>query len=189
MLLIIEIAMLVGGIYAIVSAKVPSFLVGGGKYQVEGTTARLFGALLILPLPVAFLGGIILALLFGEDGTGYAVILEFIIVFGVAILAAVLARVAGKRVEPVNDIEATIAKKSQGALMYAIFSFTGFAALICCPLAIVYANQALRLIDENRVGEQHRNKAKTARVIAIVATLLWVVAIICFASVMFAGSR
>ena len=40
MLLIIEIAMLIGGIYAIVSAKIPSFLVGGGKYQIEGMTAR-----------------------------------------------------------------------------------------------------------------------------------------------------
>jgi hypothetical protein len=43
MLLIVEIAMLVGGIYTIVSAKVPSILVGGGKYQVEGTAARLLG--------------------------------------------------------------------------------------------------------------------------------------------------
>ena len=189
MLLIIEIAMLIGGIYAIVTAKVPSFLVGGGKYQVEGTVARLFGVLLILPLPVAFLGGIILALLFGEDGTGYAVILELITVFGVAILATVLTRVVGKKVELVNDIEATIAKKSQGALMYAIFSITGFAALICCPLAIVYANQGLKLIDEHHVGEQYRSKAKTARTLAIVFTVLWVVAIICFASVMFAGTR
>ncbi len=189
MLLIVEIAMFVGGIYAIVSAKVPSFLVGGGQYQVEGMVARLFGVLLILPLPVAFLGAILLALLFGEEGTGYAVILELVTVLGVAILAVVLTRIVGKRIEPVNDIEATIAKKSQGALMYAIFSATGFAALICCPLAIVYANQAIKLIDANSVGEQHRSKAKAARVIAIVATLLWVVAIICFVSVMFAGTR
>ena len=94
----------------------------------------------------------------------------------------------GKKVGPVNDIEAKIAKKSQGALMYTIFSATGFAAVICCPLAIVYANQALKLIDENRVGEQYRSKAKTARTLAIVFTALWVVAIICFASVMFGGT-
>lgn len=36
MLTILESAMLIGGIYAIVAAKVPAFLVGGGKYQVEG---------------------------------------------------------------------------------------------------------------------------------------------------------
>jgi hypothetical protein len=39
MLLIVEIAMLIGDIYAFVTAKVSSFLVGGGKYQVEGTVA------------------------------------------------------------------------------------------------------------------------------------------------------
>jgi hypothetical protein len=189
MLLILEIAMFVGGIYAIFSAKVPSFLVGGGNYQVEGTTARLFGVLLILPMPIAFIGGIILALLFGKDATSYAVILEVAIVLGVAIIATVFARVAGKRVEPVNDVEAIIARKSQGALMYAIFSVTGFAALICCPLAIVYANQALKLIDENHIGEQHRNKAQIARVLAIVFAALWVIGIICFASVMYIGTR
>lgn len=189
MLLIVEIAMLIGGIYAIVTAKVPSFLVGGGKYQVEGTVARLFGILLILPLPVAFLSGIILALLFGEGGTGYAAILEFITVIGIAIFATVLTRIVGKKIEPENNIEAIIAKKSQGALMYAIFSISGFAALICCPLAIVYANQAIKLIDENHVGEQHRSKAKTARTLAIVFTVLWVVVIICFGSVMFTGIK
>ncbi len=41
--------MLIGGIYAIVTAKVLFFLVGGGRYQVKGTVARLFGVLLILP--------------------------------------------------------------------------------------------------------------------------------------------
>ena len=64
MLLIVEIAMLIGGIYAIATAKVPGFLIGGGKYQVEGTTARLFGVLLVLPLPIAFIGGFISFLVF-----------------------------------------------------------------------------------------------------------------------------
>ncbi|MFN2235760.1 MAG: hypothetical protein ACK2U1_16160 [Anaerolineales bacterium] len=188
MLLVVEIAMLIGGIVAIVTAKVPGFLVGGGKYQVEGATARLFGVLLLLPLPIAFFGALILALLFGEEGAGYATILELVTVVGIAILAVVLIRVVGKKVEPVNDIEATIAKKAQGALMYAIFSATGFAAVICCPLAFVYANQALKLIDENNIGEQYRGKAKTARIIAGVATLLWIVAVLCFISVLFPGS-
>lgn len=88
-----------------------------------------------------------------------------------------------------NEIEAAIAKKSQGALMYAIFSATGAAALICCPLAIIYASQALKLINENHVGEQHRSKAQIARIIAIIATFFWVVAVVCFASVMIAGTR
>ena len=182
MLLIVEIAMLIGGIWAIVAGKVPSFLVGGGKYQVEGIVARLFGVLLILPLPVAFLGAVVLALLFGEDSIGYAALLEIVTVLGVAVLAVVLVRVVGKRVEPTSDTEAVIAKKAQGALMYALFSATGVAALICCPLAFVYASQALRLIDEHGIGEQHRRKAQAARVVAGVLTLLWVGAVVCIAA-------
>jgi hypothetical protein len=189
MLFILEIAMLIGGIYSIFSAKVPTFLFGGGKYQVEGTVARLFGVLLILPIPLAFLGGIILVLLGIDNSALYTTILELVIVFGIAILATVLMRITGKRVEYVNDIEATIAKKSQGALVYAIISVTGVAALICSPLAIVYASQALKLIDEHQVGEQHRSKAKTARTLAIIFTVLWGVAIICFASLMFIAAR
>lgn len=189
MLLIVEVVMLIGGIWTIATGKVPSFLVGGGKYQVEGLAARLLGLLLVLPLPVAFLGAFALGLLFGEDGAGYAALLELAIVLGVAVLAVVLMRVAGKRVEHVSDIEAVIAKKAQGALMYALFSVTGVGALICCPLAFVYAGQALRLIDEHGVGEQHRGKAKAARIISGVFTLLWVAAVVCIVAVAIAGSR
>lgn len=188
-MLIIEIAMLIGGIWAVVAGKVPSFLVGGGKYQVEGVVARFFGVLLILPLPVAFLGGVVLTLLFGEDGTGYAAMLEMVTVLGIAVLAVVLVRVVGKRIEPASDIEAVISKKAQGALMYAIFSATGFAAVICCPLAFVYASQALRLIDEHGIGEQHRRKAQAARVVAAVATLLWVVSLGCIVSMALMGAQ
>lgn len=188
MLLILELGMLIGGIYAVATGKLPSFLIGGGKYQVEGLKARLFGILFIIPLPVAFLGGVILTLLFGEEGTGYAVGLELAAVLGVLILAIILIRFVGTQVEPANNIQATIERKSQGALMYAIFSITGVAALICSPLAIVYANQALKLIDEYNVGEQHRNKAKTARTIAIVATALWGIGLVCFAALLISNS-
>jgi hypothetical protein len=188
MLLIVEVVMLIGGIWTIVTGRVPSFLVGGGKYQVEGLAARLLGFLLVLPLPVAFLGGLLLGLLF-EGGAGYATLLELVIVLGVAVSAVVLMRVAGKRVEHVSDVEAVIAKKAQGALMYALFSVTGVGALICCPLAFVYAGQALRLMDEHGVGEQHRGKAKAARIIAGAFTLLWVAAVVCIVSMVLAGSQ
>ena len=176
--ILIEMVFLIAGIYAIFSAKVPSFLVGGGKYHLEGAVARLFGAILIVPLPVAFLSGIVLTFLFGDDGTLYAMLLEFLTLLGCGVFATILARVAGERVEPATPIEATIAKKAQGAMMYAIFSMTGFAALIGCPLAILYANQALKLMVENKVGEQHRGKAEVARVLAIIGTALWAAAII-----------
>lgn len=182
MFLIIEILMLITGIWAIATGKVPSFLFGGGKYQIEGLNARLFGILLVLPLPLAFLGATILVLLFGEDGAGFATLLEIGIVIGVGVLALILGRVIGQPVDTSGDVEKVIAKKTQGALVYAIFSATGIGAIVLCPLAFIYANQALRLIDENQVGEKHRGKAKLARAIAAAFTALWAAVIICFIS-------
>jgi hypothetical protein len=54
-------------------------------------------------------------------------------------------------------------------------------------MAFIYAGQALRLIDEHKVGEKHRTKAKIARVIAAVFTLLWAAAIICLITVALTG--
>ena len=189
MLLVIEIAMLIGGIYAIVFAKVPSILVGGGKYQVEGKTARWFGILLMLPLPISFLGGEFLGLLMGEDVAGYTMALEILVVLGAAILSVVLIRVVGKKNQPVNDVEAIIIKKAQGALVYALLNITGFTALICCPLSLVYARQASRLIDQHGIGEQYRGKIKIARAIAGITTLLWIAAFFCLASSVISGMQ
>lgn len=96
MLLIIELAMLAGGIWAIFTGKIPSSLVGGKKHQVKGTMARVLGLLFILPLPVAFLGAVVLIALFGDAGQRYAIVLEIITVIGVALLAFVLVRIVGK---------------------------------------------------------------------------------------------
>lgn len=189
MLRLLEIAMLIGGIYSIVSAKIPSFLVGGGRNQVDSRTARLFGILWTLPLPIVLISGFVLSFLFGEDAAGFAMKLEFITIFVVALLAVVFIRIVGKRTTPVMDLEETISKKAHGALMYALFSATGFAALVCCPLAIIYANQAVNLIDEHGVGRQHRGIAKKARAFAGITTFLWATATLCFASYMVAGSQ
>jgi hypothetical protein len=173
MLLILEIVMLPGGIWAIISGKVPTFLVGGGKYHAEGLVARLIGVLFVLPLPIVFVGAFALGFLFGEGSKEYAILFEIVVVAGTALLAAILIRVGGRRVEYASDVEATIAKKARGAFMYAVFSVTGVGAVICCPLAFMYATQALRLIDEHGVGEQHRRRANFARIVAGVFALLW----------------
>lgn len=179
MLLVLEIAMLIGGIYAIVTRKVPGILIGGGKYQVAESTAQIFGIMWVLPLPVAFAGGIILSLLFGEAGVGYTGLLELVAVYGIALLSVVMLRITGKPSLPANDLEATIATKANGALMYAILSFTGFATLFVAPLAWMYANQVLKLIDQHQTGQQYLSKAKTARALAAIATVLVLVAVIC----------
>lgn len=97
MLFILEISMFIGGIYALIAAKVPSFLVGSGKYPIEGKNARWVGVLLMLPLPIVFLVGLFAGMLFGEQGTPYVGIFELVIVIGTAILAMILTRIIGKR--------------------------------------------------------------------------------------------
>jgi len=175
--------MLVAGIWAIVTGKLPSFLFGGSKYKFEGGGVRLLGFIFILPIPTAFIGGILLALLFGEQSSGYAVLLELIIVLGVGIAALVVSRFVRQPAMTGSDdasgdlvdVEAIIAKKSQGSLIYALLGILGFSAILVCPLAFIRANQALRLIDEHQVGERYRGTAKAARIIASIIFLFFAV--------------
>ena len=69
MLIVLEILFFIFGLYAIVTTKLPAFLVGGGNYKIEGPNVRILGLLLALPLPVAFIGGLLLGLLFGVVST------------------------------------------------------------------------------------------------------------------------
>ncbi|MGD8627339.1 MAG: hypothetical protein PVF47_08490 [Anaerolineae bacterium] len=68
-----------------------------------------------------------------------------------------------------------MAQKSQGALIYALLGIGGLTAIVTCPLAFVRAGQALRLIEEQGVGEEHRNTARLARVLAVAIVLFYVV--------------
>jgi hypothetical protein len=68
-----------------------------------------------------------------------------------------------------------VAQKSQGALIYALLGIGGLTAIVTCPLAFVRAGQALRLIEEQGVGEEHRNTARLARVLAVAIVLFYVV--------------
>jgi hypothetical protein len=145
------------------------------------------GTLLVLPLPLAFVGGFILGLLLGAEAQAYTLLLEMAII--VVSLIAVL--VLGRRVRQPAVVatasggglvtaglkpEMVVAKKSQGALTYALLGLAGFSAIVTCPLAFARAGQALHLIDEHGVGEQHRNTARLARVLAVAILLFYVVA-------------
>jgi hypothetical protein len=93
---VVEIIMLVGGLYTLVTAKVPSLLVSGGEHRVEGTPARVIGGLLMLPLPAALLAGLVLAFLFGQQGIRYTALVEGALVIASGLLAVILMRVAGR---------------------------------------------------------------------------------------------
>ena len=187
MLLIIEIGMLIAGVWAIATARLPSWLLGGSKYEYEGRGVRWLGLILVLPLPVAFIGGVVLGLLFGEQGTGYAFILEIAIVVVVLVAAIIVGRFirqpatvsAGEATTAeVPDVEATIAHKARGSLIYALLSVLGPVAIVACPLAYVRSNQALRLIEQHQVGQKHRGTAKAARILAAVIFLGWTALIV-----------
>lgn len=199
MILILEILFLISGVWAVFTGKLPAFLFGGDKYQIEGIAIRVLGVVLLLPMPLAFIGGVVLVLLFDQTtATTYGTLLEIVLVLGVAILALVVVRFVrkpkmrvdslGNLVPAVSDIEAQIAKKAQGALMYAIFSMFGVASIIVCPLAFIYATQALRLIDQHQVGEQYRGRANTARLLAGLSALFWLVVVGCLVLVVVLSS-
>ncbi|MBW8012207.1 MAG: hypothetical protein FVQ83_13385 [Chloroflexi bacterium] len=187
--LILELAMLAGGIYAVFSGKMPAFLIGGSKRRLNDTTARLIGGLLIMPFPFALFVAFAFNSFYGEDGLSYASIIELVVVFSAALLAVILVRVLGKPlgdvagpgvIEGTSDldldesstrIESKIAKKAQGALIYAILSIT-LIGIFIQPVAFFYANQAIKLIEEHGVGEQYRSQANAARIVSGLVMLL-----------------
>src|SRR5512135_3105639 len=40
------------GVWAIITARIPSWLIGGGKYRIEGTAVRIIGILFLMPVVV-----------------------------------------------------------------------------------------------------------------------------------------
>ena len=82
-MLYVEILMLITGVWAIATGKIPSLLFGGPQYKLEGRSARLLGVLLLLPILITFVGSSFLEDVFG---------LELITVLGFGIAAIVISR-------------------------------------------------------------------------------------------------
>jgi hypothetical protein len=183
MLLIIELAFFGFGIYAIITGKMPSFLFGGGKYKAEGTTVRLLGLLLLTPLPVAFLIGMVIVLLNLNEPTTFAALFEFLFVMIISLIGSSVykrIRVPTVQIDNLNKdqldshiIEEKIQIKSNAAIIYTITGIFGIVSIIVCPLAILYATQALKLIKEHHVGEEHLKKAIYSRAFAILILIIY----------------
>jgi hypothetical protein len=90
--------------------------------------------------------------------------------------------------EDLRKVEARIAKKAQGSLMYALLGIFCFTGIILWPLAFIRANQALRLIDKYQIGKQYRGKANAARIIAVIVPLVFVV-IVAFYWLLYISAR
>jgi hypothetical protein len=85
--MIIELVMFFSGLWAVISGKLPSIVLGT-KYSIEGTAARIIGILLILPLPIAFMAALILAFVGGLEQAGGLVTLIQIVTIIIALIAA-----------------------------------------------------------------------------------------------------
>lgn len=96
MLLIIQLLFLVAGLWAIISGKIPTglfrFLFGKGEYELSSDKARLFGLLLLSPLPAPFFVSILLTALLGSKATGYGIAFEYFYLFAVIISSIIIAR-------------------------------------------------------------------------------------------------
>lgn len=179
----IEILFFIFGIWILISGKVPSILVGGNRYVIEGSGARWIGLILLLPLPVGFLTGYALQSALGESGDFYWLVLDVFIFFltaawflGVARRIRVPRTVPdGSNVFPEDQNVREIAYKTNGSLIYAILGIVGPVALVTGPLVFVRTGQALHLIDEHQVGENYKIRVTIARIVALLFFLLWLV--------------
>jgi len=94
MILVIEILFLIVGVYALVTAKMPSWMVGKG-YKAEGNKVRWIGALMMVLLPGELCAGFTLGFaggFAGFDPSGWAVGFEFVTVIIVAIIVSIVLR-------------------------------------------------------------------------------------------------
>lgn len=178
------IIMFIAGLAVLISGKMPSYVMGGPKYQFTGTGARILGLIMVFPILAAFFIGVVGGLFFGEGFLEYAAMIEFFLVVGAAIVVLVIGRfirqpvdsaTTGERdvVADLASTEAQIAHLSQGSLIYALLGLLGFTAIVVGPLAFIRASRAVRMIDEHQVGEKHRGKAQAARVLAVVIFLFY----------------
>lgn len=101
-LLIAEIIMLVGGLYALITGRIKLTK----NMTLEGTRARVAGLFLLLPLPLALLIGFLVGLLSGGDSgaMGVITIIEILLVLG-GLLGAVLFAVLTKPQERLSQTD------------------------------------------------------------------------------------
>lgn len=117
MLLIIELLFFVAGLWAIISGKIPAglfkFLFGKGEYELPSNKARLFGLLLLSPLPASFFVSFFLTVLLGTKGTGYGVAFEYIYLFAVITVSITIARKTRHLEKQENDNFQSVATPSE----------------------------------------------------------------------------
>jgi hypothetical protein len=173
-----DIIFLIFGFYTVITGKLPAFIIGSNKYTVDKLWSRIIGLLLMLPLPFAIFFIFLLVIFVGEDGVAYGICIELVFLVLAVGAALILYRIVRKPLLPDASlseyeiqqikIKEKIAKKANGALLYAASGILGIFSIIFCPLAFIYATQAANLIKEYNLGGEYLVKANLARILAIV---------------------
>lgn len=180
--------LMIGGFFIIVKKKVPAILAGTHGDQISGWYARLIGILLTLPYLLGMVSEHTSFIHTREIiyGTGNPVgIISVIIIVPTVVIMIRLKKQpldsldTGEVNLPSIDTESKIAGKAQAAIVNAVLSLTGLPAVIFSPLAIVFAGQALHLIDKNKVGKKYFKWSLIALIVATI-DLLGVICVFIF---------
>lgn len=156
--LIIELLFLAAGLWVIITGKLPAglfkFLFGKGRYELSSDKARLFGLLLISPLPVAFFVSVLLSSLLGSRGTGYAIVFEYIYIASITILSIVIARNA--RLSDLNVIDGAqsitpISEHKVSSYSSRLLIIVGIVVLGCITITS-FGSLMMVVISSLRVG-------------------------------------
>lgn len=151
MLLIIELLFLVAGLWAIISGKIPAslfrFLFGKGEYELSSKKARLFGLLLLSPLPASFFVSILLTALIGSKATGYGIAFEYVYLFAVIISSIIIARKTRHPEKQENDNSQSVATPSeQKASSYGVRLLIIFGIVILSCVTVTSGGSLLMVI-------------------------------------------
>ncbi|MCE9645259.1 MAG: hypothetical protein K8S20_04605 [Chloroflexi bacterium] len=113
MILILELAFLVAGVYALFTAKMPAWIVGKG-YKAEGSPVRLLGALMAALLPGVFCGSFGIGIIAGMsnfDPTLLVIVFEIGAVIAVAVIVTVALRRIRQPDSPAQPFVSSISDK------------------------------------------------------------------------------
>jgi len=102
MLFILELVFFGMGIYALITAKLPSWFVGKGFFA-EGKEVRLLSIMMIVPLPLSFCAGLVIGII-NPDLIWMGSATEIAAIVVAAIIVSITLRKIRKPVEaPQND--------------------------------------------------------------------------------------
>ena len=99
----IQILMIIPGIWFVWAGEIPERLLKGklkDRFPMREDQTRLYGLLLISPLPVSFIVQFILVFMYGAEGLAYIVVAQTVITLLLAFVALII---AARIYEPIEE--------------------------------------------------------------------------------------